>query len=97
VSRTCVEQIAVDSVDGDKVDGDKVEGDKAGRGKITVVVGSPEKAGAFVSTLRWSWPKSWAFCSYREEVRKEIMCRSWLFDNVRAWALNTGPQAPQPS
>ena len=83
-------QIAGDWVDGDKLVGDKVAGDK-----ITVVVGSPEQAGAFVASLRWSWPKAWDFRSYREEKRKGFVGRSWLFEDVRTWALNPDPQAPQ--
>ncbi|MFM9102164.1 MAG: hypothetical protein ACKOPS_12910, partial [Cyanobium sp.] len=88
-------QIAGDMVDGDKFGGDKVDGDKVDGDKITVVVGSPEQAGAFVASLRWSWPKAWDFRSYREEKRQGFIGRSWLFEDVRAWALNPDPLAPQ--
>jgi len=43
----------------------------------------------------WSWPTAWDFRSYREEKRKGFVGRSWLFKDVRAWALNPDPQAPQ--
>jgi WD40 repeat protein len=43
----------------------------------------------------WSWPTAWDFRSYREEKRKGFVGRSWLFADVRAWALNPDPQAPQ--
>ncbi|MFM7513038.1 MAG: ATP-binding protein, partial [Cyanobium sp.] len=84
-----------DKFGGDKVAGDKFEGDKVDRDKITVVVGTPEQAGAFVASLRWSWPTAWDFHSYQEEKRKNFVGRSWLFADVRAWALNPDPQAPQ--
>ncbi|MFN9635790.1 MAG: trypsin-like peptidase domain-containing protein [Synechococcaceae cyanobacterium] len=43
----------------------------------------------------WSWPTAWDFCAYREEKRRGFVGRSWLFEDVRAWALNPEPQAPQ--
>ncbi|MFN9610576.1 MAG: serine protease, partial [bacterium] len=43
----------------------------------------------------WSWPTAWDFRSYREDKRKDFVGRSWLFADVRAWALNPDPQAPQ--
>jgi WD40 repeat protein len=43
----------------------------------------------------WSWPTAWDFRSYREDKRKDFVGRSWLFADVRAWALNPDPKAPQ--
>jgi WD40 repeat protein len=43
----------------------------------------------------WSWPTAWDFRSYREDKRKDFVGRSWLFADVRAWALNPDPRAPQ--
>jgi WD40 repeat protein len=88
-------QIAGDMVGGDKFGGDKVAGNKVEGDKITVVVGSPEQAGAFVASLRWSWPTAWDFRSYREEKRKDFVGRGWLFADVRAWAINPDPHAPR--
>jgi WD40 repeat protein len=43
----------------------------------------------------WSWPTAWDFRSYREEKRQGFVGRSWLFEDVRAWALNPDPLAPR--
>lgn len=75
------DQIAGDWVGGDKVAGDKFEGDK-----ITVVVGSPEQAGAFVSSLRWSWPKAIDDPHYRSEKRQGFVGRDWLRKELQVWA-----------
>jgi hypothetical protein len=32
---------------------------------------------------------------YQEEKRKGFVGRRWLFEDVRAWAFDTNPQAPQ--
>lgn len=75
--------------------GNRVGRDRIGRDQININVQDPQQAAELARSFRWSWPKAWDFRSYREEKRKGFVGRSWLFEDVRAWALNPDPQAPQ--
>ena len=43
----------------------------------------------------WRWPTAWDFRGYREEKRRDFVGRAWLFAEVRAWATDPHPNAPQ--
>ena len=43
----------------------------------------------------WRWPTAWDFRGYREEKRRDFVGRAWLFAEVRAWATDPAPNAPQ--
>ncbi|MEB3259197.1 MAG: DUF4062 domain-containing protein, partial [Cyanobacteriota bacterium] len=43
----------------------------------------------------WVWPTAWDFSAYLHEKRAGFVGRAWLFEEVRAWATDTGPVASQ--
>jgi WD40 repeat protein len=90
------DKIAGDKVDGDKVTGDKVSRDKIGRDKIEIVVADAQQAADVARSLRWSWPQPLDFGPYRSFRREGFVGRSWLFEEVRAWAIADGAAAGRP-
>jgi hypothetical protein len=76
---------------GDSVAGDKVAGDK-----ITIVVADARQAAVVARSLRWSWPQPLDFSPYRTFRRQGFVGRSWLFEEVRAWAMADGAAAGRP-
>jgi WD40 repeat protein len=85
-----------DSVAGDKIAGDKVDGDKVTGDKIEIVVADPQQAAVVARSLRWSWPQPLDFGPYRTFRREGFVGRSWLFEEVRAWAMAEGAAAGRP-
>jgi WD40 repeat protein len=85
-----------DSVAGDKIAGDKVVRDKVIGDKIEIVVADAQQAAAVARSLRWSWPQPLDFGPYRTFRRQGFVGRSWLFDEVRAWAMAEGAAAGRP-
>jgi hypothetical protein len=85
-----------DSVAGDKIAGDKVVGDKVTGDKIEIVVTDAQQAAEVARTLRWSWPLPLDFGPYRSFRREGFVGRSWLFEEVRAWAMADGAAAGRP-
>ena len=90
------DKIAGDKVDGDKVIGDKVSRDKIGRDKFEIVVADAQQAADVARSLRWSWPQPLDFGPYRTFRREGFVGRSWLFEEVRAWAIAEGATAGRP-
>ena len=90
------ESVAGDMIAGDKVDGDKVTGDKVSRDKIEIVVADAQQAAVVARSLRWSWPQPLDFGPYRTFRREGFVGRSWLFEEVRAWAMAEGAAAGPP-
>jgi WD40 repeat protein len=90
------DKIAGDKVDGDKVTGDKVYRDKIGRDKIGIFVADAQQAAVVARSLRWSWPQPLDFGPYRTFRRQGFVGRSWLFEEVRAWAMAEGAAAGRP-
>jgi WD40 repeat protein len=76
---------------GDSVSGDKIAGDK-----IEIIVASAEQAAVVARSLRWSWPQPLDFGPYRSFRREGFVGRSWLFEEVRAWAMADGAAAGPP-
>jgi hypothetical protein len=93
---TLGDSVAGDKIAGDKVDGDKVYGDKIGRDKIEIVVADPQQAAVVTRSLRWSWPQPLDFGPYRTFRREGFVGRSWLFEEVRTWAMADGVAAGPP-
>jgi WD40 repeat protein len=85
-----------DSVAGDKIAGDKVVRDKVIGDKIEIVVADAQQAAVVARSLRWSWPQPLDFGPYRTFRREGFVGRSWLFDEVRAWAMADGAAAGRP-
>jgi hypothetical protein len=85
-----------DSVAGDKIAGDKVVGDKVTGDKIEIVVADAQQAAVVARSLRWSWPQPLVFGPYRSFRREGFVGRSWLFEEVRAWAMADGAAAGRP-
>jgi WD40 repeat protein len=90
------DSVAGDKIAGDKVDGDKVTGDKVSRDKIEIVVANAQQAADVARSLRWSWPQPLDFGPYRTFRRQGFVGRSWLFEEVRAWAMAEGAAAGRP-
>ncbi|MFO0119678.1 MAG: hypothetical protein ACK512_06205, partial [Cyanobium sp.] len=80
----------------DLTHGDSVAGDKVARDKIEIVVAYPQQAADVARSLRWSWPQPLDFGPYRTFRRQGFVGRSWLFDEVRAWAMAEGAAAGPP-
>ena len=80
-----------DSVAGDKIAGDKVTGDK-----FEIVVADAQQAAVVARSLRWSWPQPLDFGPYRSFRREGFVGRSWLFEEVRTWAMAEGAAAGRP-
>ncbi|MCX5954773.1 MAG: hypothetical protein NTZ40_15085 [Cyanobacteria bacterium] len=93
---TLGDNVAGDMIAGDKVDGDKVTGDKVCRDKIQFVVADAQQAADVARSLRWSWPQPLEFGPYRTFRREGFVGRSWLFEEVRAWAMAEGTAAGRP-
>jgi hypothetical protein len=100
---------AADARAGVQPSGQAVEGDgnqllnevSAGRDltlgdKIEIVVADPQQAAVVARSLRWSWPQPLDFGPYRTFRRQGFVGRSWLFDEVRAWAMAEGAAAGRP-
>jgi len=85
-----------DSVAGDKIAGDKVVGDKVTGDKIEIVVADAQQAAVVARSLRWSWPQPLDFGPYRTFRREGFVGRSWLFEEVRTWAMADGAAAGRP-
>ena len=85
-----------DSVAGDKIAGDKVDGDKVTGDKIEIVVADVQQAAVVARSLRWSWPQPLDFGPYRSFRREGFEGRSWLFEEVRTWAMADGAAAGPP-
>jgi WD40 repeat protein len=85
-----------DSVAGDKIAGDKVVGDKVTGDKIEIVVADAQQAADVARSLRWSWPQPLDFGPYRTFRREGFVGRTWLFEEVRAWAMADGAAAGRP-
>jgi WD40 repeat protein len=85
-----------DSVAGDKIAGDKVVGDKFTGDKIEIVVADAQQAADVARSLRWSWPQPLDFGPYRSFRREGFVGRSWLFEEVRAWAMADGAASGRP-
>jgi hypothetical protein len=71
--------------------GDSVAGDK-----IEIFVADAEQAAVVARSLRWSWPQPLDFSPYRTFRRQGFVGRSWLFEEVRAWAIHDGAAAGRP-
>jgi WD40 repeat protein len=93
---TLGDSVAGDKIAGDKVDGDKVTGDKVSRDKIEIVVADAQQAAVVARTVRWSWPQPLDFGPYRTFRREGFVGRSWLFEEVRTWAMAEGAAAGRP-
>jgi WD40 repeat protein len=93
---TLGDSVAGDKIAGDKVDGDKVTGDKVSRDKIEIVVADAQQAAVVARSLRWSWPQPLDFSPYRSFRSQGFVGRSWLFEEVRAWAIQDGAAAGRP-
>jgi WD40 repeat protein len=93
---TLGDSVAGDKIAGDKVTGDKVYGDKIGRDKIEIVVADAQQAAVVARSLRWRWPQPLDFGPYRTFRRQGFVGRSWLFDEVRVWAMADGAAAGRP-
>jgi hypothetical protein len=76
---------------GDSVAGDKIAGDK-----IEIVVADAQQAADVARSLRWSWPQPLDFAPYRTFRREGFVGRSWLFEEVRTWAMAEGAAAGRP-
>jgi WD40 repeat protein len=76
--------------------GDSVTGDKVARDKFAIVVASAEQAAVVARSLRWNWPQPLPFGPYRTFRRQGFVGRSWLFEEVRAWAMADGAAAGRP-
>ncbi len=76
--------------------GDSVAGDKVARDKFEIVVASAEQAADVARSLRWSWPQPLDFGPYRTFRREGFVGRSWLFEEVRTWAMAEGAAAGRP-
>jgi len=71
--------------------GDSVAGDK-----IEIFVADAKQAEVVARSLRWNWPQPLDFSPYRTFRREGFVGRSWLFDEVRAWAMPDGAAAGRP-
>jgi hypothetical protein len=63
---------------------------------IEIVVADAEQAAVVARSLRWSWPQPLDFGPYRSFRREGFVGRSWLFEEVRAWAMTEGAAAGRP-
>jgi hypothetical protein len=64
--------------------------------KIEIVVADAQQAAVVARSLRWSWPQPLEFGPYRTFRRQGFVGRSWLFEEVRAWAMADGAAAGPP-
>ena len=64
--------------------------------KIEIVVADAQQAAVVARSLRWSWPQPLDFGPYRSFRREGFVGRSWLFEEVRAWAMAEGAAAGRP-
>jgi WD40 repeat protein len=63
---------------------------------VAIVVADAQQAAVVARSLRWSWPQPLDFGPYRTFRREGFVGRSWLFDEVRAWAMADGAAAGPP-
>jgi len=63
---------------------------------VAIVVADAQQAAAVARSLRWSWPQPLDFGPYRTFRREGFVGRSWLFEEVRAWAMAEGTAAGRP-
>ena len=66
------------------------------RDKIEIVVADAQQAADVARSLRWSWPQTLVFGPYRSFRREGFVGRSWLFEEVRTWAMAEGAAAGRP-
>jgi hypothetical protein len=64
--------------------------------KFEIVVADAQQAADVARSLRWSWPQPLDFGPYRSFRREGFVGRSWLFEEVRAWAMTEGAAAGRP-
>ena len=64
--------------------------------KFEIVVADAQQAAVVARSLRWSWPQPLDFGPYRSFRREGFVGRSWLFEEVRAWAMADGAAAGRP-
>ena len=55
--------------------------------KIEIIVADAQQAAVVARSLRWSWPQPLDFGPYRTFRREGFVGRSWLFEEVRTWAM----------
>jgi WD40 repeat protein len=63
---------------------------------FAIVVADAQQAADVARSLRWSWPQPLDFSNYRTFRRQGFVGRSWLFEEVRAWAMADGAAAGPP-
>jgi WD40 repeat protein len=73
------------------VGGDLTLGDS-----LAIVVADAQQAADVARSLRWSWPQPLDFGPYRSFRREGFVGRTWLFEEVRAWAMADGAAAGRP-
>jgi WD40 repeat protein len=61
-----------------------------------IVVADAQQAADVARSLRWSWPQPLDFGPYRSFRREGFVGRSWLFEEVRAWAMADGAASGRP-
>ena len=54
---------------------------------FAIVVADAQQAADVARSLRWSWPQPLDFGPYRTFRREGFVGRSWLFEEVRTWAM----------
>jgi hypothetical protein len=63
---------------------------------FAIVVADAQQAADVARSLRWSWPQPLDFGPYRSFRREGFVGRTWLFEEVRAWAMADGAAAGPP-
>ena len=63
---------------------------------FAIVVTDAQQAAVVARSLRWSWPQPLDFAPYRTFRREGFVGRSWLFEEVRTWAMAEGAAAGRP-